>query len=77
MTRSILLAAFLSLALVACGQNAEDAAPAEEAPVVEDVTPAEEAPVVEEAVPAEEAPAVEGETPAVEEAPADENSADE
>lgn len=50
------------------GANAgkEEAAPAEEAPVVEEAAPAEEAPAAEEAAPAEEAPAAEEVAPAEE-----------
>ncbi len=52
MTRSILLAALLALAVTACGEKAAEA-PAEAAPAVE--APAEAAPAAEEAAPAAEA----------------------
>lgn len=66
MTRSVLLAAMLALALSACGQNQEEV-PAE-APAVEAPAAPAEAPVVEE--PAAEAPAADAEAAPVE-APAD------
>jgi hypothetical protein len=60
MTRSLLLAALLALAVTACGEKAAEA-PAEAAPAVEAApaaeAPAEAAPAAEAAAPAEAAPA--------------------
>jgi hypothetical protein len=73
MTRSILLAALLALALTACGKK-EEAAPEAAAPAAEAAAPAAEAaaPAAEAAAPAAEAaaPAAEAAAPAA--APAEE-----
>ncbi len=67
MTRSILLAALLALALTACGEKAAETPLLKLAPAAEAVAPAAEAaaPAAEEAAPAAEAAA-----PAAEAAPA-------
>lgn len=62
MTRSVLLAAMLALALSACGQKEEEVpaeAPAVEAPVAPAEAPAAEAPAADAAAPAPETPAAE------------------